>query len=184
MSRGGWIMIIGGIVLLVGIGLFAFGTASFLSSFAPDTTTLSPGAFQNLTVDVQSTQSALMYLIGIQDFAAGDELTVFIRTPSGAEVQRAAMNSASPLTATYITTETGVHTVVVENTGAQSVTVIHAANEIDFMAASLITIGTFLGFGGFVVFIIGLILWIMDRGRARRQRPTGMPPPPTSPPYP
>ncbi len=181
MSRGGWIMLIGGISLLVGIGLFAFGTASFLSSFAPDTTTLSPGAFQNRTVDVQLTESALMYLIGIQDFTAGDELTVFIRTPSGAEVQRATIDSASALTATYIPTEAGVHTVVMENTGAQSVTFTHAASEIDFTAASPIAIGTFLGFAGFVVFIIGLILWIVDRGRTRRQQPTGMPPP-TSPP--
>ncbi len=184
MSRGSWIMLIGGVVLLVGIGLFALGTASFLSSFAPGTTTLSPGAFQNLTVDVQLTQSALTYRIEIQDFTAGDELTVFIRTPSGTEVQLATTNSAFPLTETYITTEAGVHTVVIENAGAQSVTFDHAAAEIDFTVASLIAIGALLGFAGFVVFIIGLILWIVDRGRARRQRPTGLPPPPTSPPYP
>jgi hypothetical protein len=178
MSRGGWIMLIGGVALLVGIGLFAFG---FAGLFAPDTTTLSPGAFQNRTVDVQSTQSALTYMIRIQDFTADDELTVFIRTPSGVGVQRSTITSPSALTAVYIATETGVHTVVMENTGAQSVTFIHAANEVDFTVSSPLAIGTFLGFAGFVIFIIGLILWIVDRVRARRQQPTGMPPP-TSPP--
>ncbi|MDX1534852.1 MAG: hypothetical protein R3291_04460, partial [Thermoplasmata archaeon] len=116
MSRGGWIMLIGGIVLLVGIGLFAFGSANFLASFAPDTTNLAAGAFDNRTVDVQLPQSALTYLVQITDFQAGDEVTVLVRTPSGAEVNEAVLDSNSPLTATYITTETGVHTVVIENT--------------------------------------------------------------------
>jgi hypothetical protein len=182
MSRGGWIMIIGGVVLLVGLGLFAFGSASFLASFAPDSTTLSAGAFLNRTVDVELPQSALTYLLQIENFASGDEVTVFVQTPSGAEIQQAVINSGNPLTATYITTETGVHTVVMENTGSQSVTVLHAVSEIDFTAASMVAIGTFLGIGGFIVFIIGLVLWIVDRGRERRKA-TGMPPlPPTTPP--
>ncbi|MFQ5918954.1 MAG: hypothetical protein ACE5I4_02765 [Thermoplasmata archaeon] len=182
MSRGGWVMIIGGIILLVGIGLFAFGSASFLASFAPGTTTLPTGTFLNRTVDVQLPQSALTYFVQIQGFTAGDEVTIFVRTPSGAEVQQAVISSGNPLTATYITTETGVHTVVMQNTGSQSITFIQAANEIDFTAASLVALGTFLGIGGFIVFIIGLILWIVDRGRKRR-RPTAMPPvPPSTPP--
>ncbi len=182
MSRGGLIMIIGGIVLLLGIGLLSFVTASFLASFAPITTTLDPGAFLNRTVDVQLPQSTLTYLVEIQNHTAGDEMTVFVRTPSGSEVQQAVINTTSPHGATYTTTETGVYTVVIRNTGSQDLTVIHRANAIDVTAASLIAIGTFLGISGFVVFIIGLVLWIINRGRERR-RPTEVPPaPPTMPP--
>lgn len=176
MSRGGWIMIIGGVVLLVGIGLLAFGTASFLSQFAPDRVALATDAYQNHTVDVVEIGSALTYVVGIEDFTLGDELTVFIQTPSGGEAQRATVTTGT-LTTSFVTSELGLHTLVIQNTGLRTVTIIHAVSVIDILAASLVATGIFLGIGGFIVFIVGLVLWIVARGRQRRQ-PMEMPPPP------
>ncbi|MFQ6013570.1 MAG: hypothetical protein ACE5LS_08010 [Thermoplasmata archaeon] len=178
MSRGGWVLLIGGVLLLVGIGLFAFGSASFLSAFAPDFATLAPGEFQNRTVNVEAPGSVLTYMVGIQDFTAGDQVTVFILTPSGGEERRATVNSTGPLTDTYLTAEAGLHTLVIQNTAPQSVDIFFAANEIDLTAAGLVFAGTLLGVAGFIVLIVGLVLWLVDRGKRRRPT-TGMPPPPS-----
>ncbi len=184
MSRGGWTMLIGGVILLVGIGLFAFGFAGLFTGFTPEVTTLVPGAYLNRTVDAQTPGSILTYFVEIQDFTDGDEVVVFVQLPSGGEAQRATVNTEGSFPLIYVATEAGTHTVVIQNTASRSLDVRSAATEIDVTSATLASIGTILGFVGFVVFIIGLILWIVDRGRARKQRPTGMPPPPTSPPYP
>ena len=181
MSRGGWIMIIGGIVLLVGIGLLAFGTASFLAGFAPTSTSLLVGEYENRTV-VAQTGAVLGYLVAIENFAGGDEVSVFIQLPEVGSVNSATVNSATPLSAQYLATEAGVYTLVIQNTGNRTVTVLSAIDALDVNSGLLAGAGLLLGFGGFIVFIIGLVLWIIDRGRKRR-RPTEMPPaPPSMPP--
>ncbi|MEE9197029.1 MAG: hypothetical protein V3U45_02700, partial [bacterium] len=170
MSRGGWVMLIAGVALLVGIGLFAFGVAGLFAGFTPETTTLAPGAYLNRTVDVQTPGSILTYLVEIRDFAEGDEVIVFVQLPSGGEAQRATVNTAGSFPLLYVVTEAGTHTVVLQNTASRSLDIRSAATEIDVTSATLASIGTILGFAGFVLFIIGLLLWIVDRGRARRQR--------------
>ncbi|MFQ6013698.1 MAG: hypothetical protein ACE5LS_08705 [Thermoplasmata archaeon] len=178
MSRGGWIMIIGGVILLVGIGLFAFGFASFFADFNPASTNLAPGDHLNRTFEALALGSSLTYLVEIQDFAAGDEVTVFVQLPSGGEAQRTTVNTSSTLTQLYSVTESGTHTLVIQNTASQSVDILSAVNKFELGSATLLTIGFFLGIAGFIVLIVGLILWAIDRGRRRRQ-PVGMPPPPT-----
>lgn len=169
-------MIIGGVVLLVGIGLFVFATASLVPpfEFAP----LAPGAFQNRTVDVQQAGSVVTYLVQITEFAPGDELTVFIQTPSGGEVRRTTVNTAailSPLP--YMTIEPGPHRVVIQNTGTQSVTILWAAGVVGLTTLVLLFVLFLFVIGGFIVLIIGLILWIVDRGRRRREAMETPPPP-------
>ncbi|MFQ5552294.1 MAG: hypothetical protein ACE5EW_00980 [Thermoplasmata archaeon] len=178
MSRGGWIMIIGGVILLVGIGLFAFGTASLLPNL--ESTTLSPSEFLNQTVDVREAGSALVYLVQIEQFASGDELTVFIRTPSVEEVGRTTVSSADLFfpSPPYVTTEPGPHMIVIQNTAGQSVSLLSGAIEISFTTLALISAGFILGFAGGIVLIVGIVLWALDRRRQRRQ-PLEMPPPPT-----
>ena len=181
MSRGGWIMIIGGVLLLVGIGLLAFGTASFIAGFSPTSTSITVGEHENRTVQAQ-TGAILGYLVAIENFAAGDEVSVFIQLPVGGSVNSATVNSGNPLTAQHLATEAGVYTLVIQNTGNRTVTVLSAIDAFDVNSSLLAGAGLLLGFVGFIVFIIGLVLWIINRGRMRR-RPTEMPPaPPNTPP--
>ncbi|MFQ5907611.1 MAG: hypothetical protein ACE5JE_02100 [Thermoplasmata archaeon] len=171
-------MIIGGVVLLVGIGLFAFGFASLISGFTPQPTTLSAGAYLNRTTDAQAVGSVITYLVEIQGFSAGDEVTVFVQLPAGGEAQRTTLNTTGALTQFYITTEAGAHAIVIQNTGSLSVDISSAAAAIDGTALTLVSIGTYAGIAGFIVLIVGLILWNVDR--RRRPRPTmEMPPPPS-----
>ena len=182
MSRGGWIVLIGGIMFLIGIGLFAFGSASFLADLSTASSTLSPGAFQNLTVEVSEVGTLLTYSVSLPDFSPGDEVTVLLRLPSGQETQRTTLESSGPLAATYVATGTGTYTVVIQNTATQSVEISHTATSIGLAAQGLLSAGFLVGIVGFIALIIGLILWLVDRRRARKQQPTGLPPPPTSPP--
>ncbi|MEE9164023.1 MAG: hypothetical protein V3U17_04455 [Thermoplasmata archaeon] len=181
MSRGGWIMIIAGILLLVGIALFAFGTAGFLAGFSPTSNSITVNGYENRTVQAE-VGVVLGYLVAIENFAAGDEVSVFIQPPGGGAVNSATVNSASPLSAQYVATDTGAHVLVIQNTGSRTVTVLSAMNTLDPASTLLGGAGFLLGIVGFILFIVGLILWIIDRGRARR-RPTEMPPaPPSMPP--
>ncbi|MEE9592745.1 MAG: hypothetical protein V3W28_04100 [Thermoplasmata archaeon] len=178
MSRGGWLMLIGGVVLLVGIALFAFGSASFLASLDPTFTTLSPGAFQNLTLEVSESGSLLTYVVGIQDFTEGDEVTAILLLPSGQEAQRATLDTGGPLTANFVARDTGTYTVVIQNTATLTVEVFHTASAINVTEQNLLTAGILTGVVGFITLIGGLIVWIMQRGRQRRQQTLEMPPPP------
>lgn len=173
-------MLVGGVLLIVGIGLFGFGAASFVSIFAQTSSTppLPPDGFFNQTVDLQ-VGSVVLYTTGIENFATGDQLTVFIATPSGGQLQRSNVSSSTPVPNTYVANEAGVHALVLQNTGTRTVTALFNLQEVDPNLAILFSIGFFAGGAGLIVFIVGLVLWIVDRGKARPQPTLEMPPPPS-----
>jgi hypothetical protein len=178
MSRGGWILLIGGVALLVGIGLFAFGTANFLASLNLTFTTLSPDGFENRTLEVTEVGSLLTYVVRIEDFTTGDAVNVRLLLPSGQEAQRATLDTGGPLTANFVAAGTGTHTVVIQNTATRSVEVSHSASAINVTEQNLLTAGVLTGIVGFITLIGGLIVWIRERRRQRRQQTLEMPPPP------
>lgn len=169
-------MLIGGIALLVGVGLFAFGTAGLLATFSPRTTSLPPGEFFNESVSAQP-GSVLTYLVGIDNFAAGDQLAVAIQPPTGGSQQQATVNTSDPLIANFTVSQSGTHSLVIQNTGPRTVSVLYAIAPLDLNALLLAGAGVFLGFAGLIVFIVGLVIWIVGRRRRPPVTPE-MPPPP------
>ena len=177
MSRGAWFILIGGVALLIGIALFAFGSASFIASLNPTFISLSPGAFENRSLEVSEVGTLLTYVVGIQNFTSGDEVTVRLLLPSGQEAQQVLLDTAGPLTSTFVAMGTGTHTVVIQNAVARSVEVFHSASAISLTDQNVLTAGLLTGIGGFIVIVGGLIAWIIGRGRQRRQQRAQTPPP-------
>jgi hypothetical protein len=150
---------------------------SFLRGFDP-TETLSSGAFQNLTVEVTEVGALLTYIVGIQDFAAGDEVTVLLLLPSGQEEQRAVLNTGGQLTGNFFAAGTGTHTVVIQNTATRSVDVFHTASAINPAEQIILSASVLTGIVGFFTLIGGITIWALDRRRQRRRQTLEMPPPP------
>lgn len=178
MSRGAWIMLIGGVSLLVGIALFAFGFAGIFPNLVPTTTSLTPGEFLNRTTSVQA-GSFVNYVVGISSFAVGDNLTVVVQPlPPGGSQEPATVNTADPAIVTIFAPEARNYTLVIQNTGGRTVDVFVTITELTATSVGLITAGVLVGIGGLVVLIVGFILWYLDRRRGPQTMP-GMPPPPT-----
>ncbi len=166
MSRGAWIILIGGILLIVGIGLFAASVFGLVSGFDFETTTLGPGDYENKTVSLQASE-VLTYVVSIADYTQGDQVTVFVKSPTGAEENRTVVTSQD-YTNAHIASEAGDYMVVIQNTGSDSVSILHFAGRVDISVALLVLVAMGLGAVGFIILIVGIIIWAIDR----RKTPT------------
>lgn len=162
---------IGGLLFFLGVGLAVpLGLVPLLGGLSPSPATLAPGEYLNTTVILER-GGVLTYFVAVQDYSQGDELTVFLQLPAGDPNNLTMVSSGDPYVATYEAEAGGPHAVVIQNTGTQEVTVLHAAAEVDLAAGLWLALGGLLAIVGIVVAVVGLILWIVDRGRRRRAPP-------------
>lgn len=164
MSRGSWIILIGVILLIVGAGLFIASVFGLASGLVPTTTTIAPGDYVNKTVSLES-GGVLTYVVTIVDYTSGDQVTVSMRLPGGAEVNTTLVTSQSYANA-EVAGAAGAHTLVIHNTGSESVAVSYAAGQVAISSALLVLAGMGLAALGFILLIVGIIIWVLDRRKS------------------
>ncbi len=141
-----YMMLIGGIVLLVGVVL-----AVWLSP-SPALTTLDPG--ESIVTDLSAEAGdLLLVVINVHDLAPEVGLTVIIQTPYG--VTSGSGGHFSRSTGTFFAQETGIYTVVIQNAGVRAITFDYrvtttSSTEMILAAASvpLVITGFFILVGG------------------------------------
>ncbi len=168
MTRGAWLILIGGILLAVGIAITISLISGLLGGFIPAFRTIQPGSYFNSTVELQSGEP-LTYAVSIQNHTQGDEVTVSLLLPDDTERDVRTVTTTE-LSDTYIAKGAGNHTVVVQNTGNTEVTVLVIASGVDITAATWLGIGVILGFLGFIILIVGVVLFFLDRRRSQGVR--------------
>ncbi len=164
MSRGSWIILIGVILIVIGGGLFAASVFGLASGLVPRTTTIASGDYFNASVSLRGGE-VLTYIVAIVNYSSGDEVTVSVRLPSGTEVNTTEVTSQSYANAEIATTA-GDHTLVIHNTSSQSVTVSYAAGQVAISSALLVLAGMALAALGFILLIVGIIIWALDRRKS------------------
>lgn len=161
MSRGAWVLIIGVLLLVAAGGFFAYTILGFVEIFVPQRQTLDSGEFFTKTVVLQE-GGILTYQVIIQNYTAGDELAVLILDPGEVEVDNATV-TGTEVTRTVIAESSGAYSVVIQNSGASSVTFLYFAGQVDVSAAFVLLGAFILGIVGFIVIIVGIVLLVVDR---------------------
>lgn len=165
MSRGAWVFLIGLLLLIVGVALFAVFAYGLVSTIEFQEVPLAPGEYLNDTKAMNVGQF-YSYFVFIVNYETGDELTVTLRYPTGNNTTPVVIESAQFGNSVPVETD-GIHTLIIQNTGETSVTVSYFAGELDLSSGIWLLLGVGLGIIGFVVLIVGLILWVVGRSRAR-----------------
>lgn len=161
MSKGPWILVAGVILLVAGGALFLTFTFGIVGGFVPSFEEVPPGAYANTTVTLREGDS-LTYFVSIENYTAGDELTVFLGLPDGTEEGRTTV-LAEELTRTHQATATGEYTLVIQNAGTETVVVLSFAAPVDPLAGLWILVAMVSGLVGFVLLILGIVLTVTQR---------------------
>lgn len=164
MSRGAWIILIGAILIIAGIVLFAASVFGLISGLNLTTNTIAPGESFTRPISLEA-GDVLTYVVAIENYTAGDQVTVSLRLPTGAEVNTTVVTSQS-YTNAEVASSAGDHTLVIRNTGSQSVIVTHFAGQVNISSALLALAGMALGALGFILLIVGIIIWVLDRRKS------------------
>ena len=154
-----WIMLIGGMVLLVGVIL-----AVWLSS-SPVLTTLGPG--ESIVTDLSAEAGDLLLVVinvhNLQDLAPWDGITRSIQFPSGGHSGGGGQSSRSITFAT----ETGIYTIVLQNAGLRAITFDYRVTTTSSTEMSLAAASVPLVFTGFFILVGGLGLRFARRSLRR-----------------
>ncbi len=166
MSKGPWLLVAGVILLATGGGLFAGFAFGLIGGFVPTIQEVSRGAYANTTVALREGET-LTYFVGIDNYSAGDEVTVFLRLPEGATQGRTTVRGEE-LAQTYRATVAGEHLVVVQNTGPEAVVVLTFAAPLDPLAGVWVLSAFLSAVVGFVALVVGIIFTAAERRSARQ----------------
>ncbi len=169
MSRGAWIALIGLILIIAGVVLGVLSVLPLITGIDTTPDLLTPGEYLNRTITLERGE-ALTYFVQIQDYTQGDQVTISVRLPSGLEVNETVVTTQQ-YTNVHVANVTGSHAVVIQNTGSGSVTVLHFATTVGATTGILLLAALAAGFVGFLVLIVGIVLWVVDRRKPAPQRP-------------
>ena len=159
MPRGSsWMMLIGGIVLLLGVVL-----AGWLSpSPAPAVRTLDPGESVSMNVSAEAGQ-ILVVVVTVRDPAPGNRITTIVETPYGT---RGSTTGAA--VGRTLAQETGIYTVVIQNSlyqaDSRAVTIEYTVTTTTTTEMMLTAAGPSLAITGFFIVVGGLGLRFAWRG--------------------
>ncbi len=162
MPRGSsWMMLIGGIVLLLGVVF-----AGWLSPSSSATRTLAPGESVGTEVSAEAGEYLKVGII-ILDPRSGNRLTIRIDDPSGGQAQSGG-GGFQTMTRLDLAEATGVYTAVIQNAGARAVTIeysVTTTSVTELMTERMLTAwGVPLVLIGFFLVVGGLGLRLAWRG--------------------
>ncbi len=161
MLRGSsWMMLIGGIVLLLGLVFYAWGVSLYTTTA---TKTLVPG--ESITTELSAEDGDLILVfINVHDPGPGVIIREVTQHPSGSQYGITG-SGGSRFTGTSQAGETGLYTIVIENIGVRAVTIDYGVTTTSSTEMTLVRAGVPLALTGFFIVVGGLGLRFIWRGQ-------------------
>ena len=153
-----WMMLIGGVVLLVGVVLA--GWLPLSPSPAPTVRTLDPG--ESIVTELSAEAGDLLFVvINVRDPDPGVSLRKFVQSPSGHTSSAGGSGGFSGWT---LARETGIYTIIIQNTGRQAFTIDYRVTITSRIEMTLTAVGPTVVIAGFFLIVGGLGLRFAWRG--------------------